>query len=186
MTNTPSYTISLPDISDKITFRKETPKDRGAVYTILEQAFGQSDEAELVCRLRNSDAFIPDLSIVAQQVDRIVGYLLFTRVTIISSNHKHTSLALAPVAVTPELQSKGVGSALIEFGLSGCRELGYSSVIVLGHAEYYPRFGFEPAAKWAISCPFLVPSKNFMALELYPGALHDVRGVVRYAKEFDL
>ena len=171
-------------MSDEYSLRTERDDDQAAVDHILRTAFGQPDEAELVSRLRQSDAFIPELSIVAIDGGRIVGYILFTRISITKVNSDNQSLALAPVAVDPGKQSDGIGSMLIEFGLQRCRELGHGSVIVLGHVGYYPRFGFQPAAQWNITCPFPVPSENFMAIELVPGALEGVNGVVRYAPEF--
>lgn len=94
------------------------------------------------------------------------------------------SLALAPLSVMPEFQRKGVGSALIRQGLHNAKDLGYSSVIDLGHADYYPRFGFKPASSWNITCPFPTPDEAFMALELLPHALDGIAGVVEYAPAF--
>ena len=94
------------------------------------------------------------------------------------------SLALAPMAVLPEYQNKGVGSQLVRTGLMQAGSMDHKSVIVLGHPEYYPRFGFAPASRWQIKPPFDVPDEAFMALELKEGALKDVCGVVEYPKAF--
>lgn len=177
---------SLSRMCEDLILRTEQKKDYVAVDHLLKAAFDQRDEADLVHRLRESKAFIPELSIVATCEERIVGYILFTRISIINGNESYPSLALAPVAVLPEMQSKGIGSALIEFGHAHCRQLGHGSLIVLGHEDYYPKFGFQPAENWNITCPFPVPSKNFMALELRPGSLDGVSGEVRYAHEFGL
>jgi putative acetyltransferase len=165
--------------------REEHKQDHEAVYTVNELAFKHANEARLVDALRKSAAFIPALSLVAVADQTICGHLLFTKILIKNDSATYESLALAPVAVLPEYQQKGVGSALIRAGLQKAKELAYDSVIVLGHEHYYPKFGFEPAEKWQIKAPFDVPSNVFMALELKPGALEKVSGTVEYAKEFE-
>ena len=113
-------------------------------------------------------------------------YAIFTRITIRSEKGElYHSLALAPMAVAPEYQRKGIGKKLVERGLKRAKDLGHKSVIVLGHEHYYPRFGFQPAARWSIKAPFTVDPNHFMAIELVPDALRDVSGVVQYPKEFD-
>lgn len=164
--------------------REEHKQDYEAVYTVNELAFKQANEAQLVAALRKSAAFIPALSLVAVVDQTISGYILFTKIFIKNDSSTYESLALAPVAILPEYQQKGIGSALIRAGLQKAKELAYDSVIVLGHEHYYPKFGFEPAEKWQIKAPFDVPSNVFMALELKPGALEKVSGTVEYAKEF--
>lgn len=165
--------------------REEIPQDYDAVYKIHELAFKQANEADLVNALRKSTAFIPGLSLVAIQHQAIVGHILFTNILIKNSSVLHGSLALAPVSVCPDYQHQGIGSVLIRAGLQKARDLGYDSVIVLGHEHYYPKFGFLPAAGWQIKAPFEVPSAAFMALELKPGGLKGVNGTVEYAKEFE-
>lgn len=98
---------------------------------------------------------------------------------------EHESIALAPVSVLPKHQKKGIGSALIKEGLAQCKKEGFQSVIVLGHPEYYPRFGFKPASSWKISAPFDVPDEAFVALELAENGLRNVQGVVQYPNEFN-
>jgi len=94
------------------------------------------------------------------------------------------SLALAPVSVAPSFQKKGIGSQLIRAALQKAKELGYHSVIVLGHKDYYPKFGFKKAALWNIKPPFVVPDEVFMAMELTEHSLENVEGVVQYSKAF--
>lgn len=163
--------------------RQETQEDHQAVYALNTLAFGQSNEAQLVDKLRVSEAFVPELSLVAISHEKVVGHILLTKISIIP--HNTVSLALAPMAVMPGHQRQGVGEALIQHGLLKARDLNFSSVIVLGHAEYYPKFGFLPAEKWGIRAPFEVPSEAFMALELVKGGLANAAGVVKYPKEFE-
>lgn len=129
---------------------------------------------------RKSSAFIPELSLVAQYQEEIVGYILFTKIKI----DQHISLALAPLAILPAFQRKGVGKKLILEGHRIAKELGYSSVIVLGHPTYYSRFGYTPASKWNIKAPFDIPDEVFMAIELVPNSLKHTNGKVEYAQEF--
>lgn len=107
-----------------------------------------------------------------------------TKIRIVNQSEESASLALAPVSVTPEYQRKGIGSTLIREAIQRACELGYKSIIVLGHKDYYPNFGFKRADLWEISAPFPVSSESFMALELKEGALQHVHGTVVYPKEF--
>jgi len=135
---------------------------------------------------KNKTAFIPELSLVATQEDKIVGYILFTKINIKDENNNmHESLVLAPMAVKPELQKSGIGGQLIRNGLEVAKALNFKSVIVLGHEHYYPKFGFEPAAKWNIIAPFEIPSNVFMAIELVKDGLKNATGMVIYPEEFD-
>ncbi len=102
-----------------------------------------------------------------------------------AGDKEYETISLAPLSVRPELQKQGIGGRLIKEGLEACKKLGYGSVIVLGHPEYYPKFGFEPASKWGIDDPFGAPEEAFMALELKEGALEGVSGVVDYPEEFN-
>lgn len=169
----------------KVDIRLEDASDFPAVYNVNSCAFKRITEARLVDRLRLSEAFIPELSLVAVGEGKVVGYILFTRIEIIDGEKRTPSLALAPMAVHPDMQKKGIGTLLIRHGLDKARELGYGSVVVLGHAEYYPQYGFEPTTKWNIKAPFHVPENSFLAIELIKDALADVKGMVRYSKEFE-
>ncbi len=170
----------------KISIRKEKNEDYVDVYAINTAAFEQENEAKLVDLLRNSNAFIPGLSLVATVDRRIVGHILFTKIDIIAEDGQaYTSLALAPMAVVPDCQKQGIGGELIQSGLDKARALGYRSVIVLGHEKYYPKFGFVPADQWRIKPPFDVPANVFMAIELVPDGLKNISGTVRYAKPFE-
>lgn len=169
----------------EIIVRQETDKDIEIVYEVVRSAFENAehtdgDEHNLVNRLRGSDAFIPELSLVAEHHGRIVGHILFTRMKI----GDHESLSLAPVSVIPEYQRQGVGGRLILEGHRIAAQMGFDSVILFGHPTYYPRFGYAPASKWNITAPFEAPDDAFMALELRENALQHVSGMVEHAKEF--
>jgi len=138
-------------------------------------------EADLVDGLRRSSSLT--LSVVADTGSRIVGHVAFSPLTI---DDRYSALALAPLAVAPDVQRGGIGSALVRWGLEECRRLGHGVVIVVGEPSYYHRFGFAPASQFGIECPFPVPPEAFMLLELAPGLARGYRGVVRYRPEFEL
>jgi putative acetyltransferase len=161
--------------------RKESAEDILGIRLVVHAAFKRPGEADLVDGLRRSGALT--FSAVAVIGSRIVGHVAFSPVTI---DGRHPALALAPVAVAPELQRQGIGSALIRWSLEECRRLGHRVVIVLGEPAYYHRLGFTSASDFGIECPFPVPPGAFMVLELSPGAAHDCRGTVCYRPEFEL
>lgn len=169
----------------RINIRPETNKDHKDVFNVISRAFDQENEAILVKKLRKAPRFVPALSLAAWYCDKLVGHILFYPVDIVDGEKKTESLALAPVSVLPAYQNQGVGGKLIKVGLSKALHCGYCSVIVLGHQDYYPRFGFKPASAWKIKAPFEVPDNAFMALELIPGSLKHTCGTVKYPKEFD-
>jgi len=171
----------------KTEIRQEKKDDRSSVYEVNEISFGRDSEAKLVDALRkNKEAFIPGLSIIAIVDNEIVGHILFTKIEIINNRGEaHESLALAPMAVKPGYQKKGIGGQLIQSGLEKAKALGYTSVIVVGHEHYYPRFGFVPAEKWNIKAPFEVPAIVFMGMELVKDGLKGIEGTVKYPKEFE-
>ena len=165
------------------TVRPETPADREAVRRVNRLAFGRDDEAALVDALR--DRGYARLSLVAEVGGSVVGHVLFSDLPIVTAGGTVAALALAPVAVEPEYQKRGVGAALIRAGLAACREAGHRVVVVLGHADYYPRFGFSAKLAEALSSPFS-GRDSWMAAELVPGALDGVRGWVQYAPPFGI
>ncbi len=168
-----------------IFIRPEIDADHPAIFTLHALAFGQENEGKLVELLRQDGCFIPELSLVATWNDEVVGHIIFSKIQIVeSADQRADSLALAPMGVLPQYQKSGIGGKLIYAGLAMAKELGYQSVIVLGHKDYYPRFGFEPAEKWEIRTHYEVPSEYFMGLELFPGALSGVKGVVEYSAPF--
>jgi putative acetyltransferase len=167
---------------DKVTCRREQAGDHGAIHVVNEAAFGRLDEAHLVDRLRTEGAVLA--SFVAEFDNRIVGHVLFSRMLILSETGPLPAVALAPLAVAPQHQRLRIGGRLVRHGLEWLRGRGEQVVIVLGHPDYYPRFGFSSDLARGIESPF--PAEALMARELLPGALDGVRGRVRYPNAFGL
>lgn len=168
-----------------ITIREETPQDAPLVRKVNELAFEQPQEAVLVDRLRESCDDL--LSLVAVDGEEVVGHILFSPVTVPDpEGGEIRGMGLAPMAVVPGRQGQGVGSALVERGLALLRERGCPYVIVLGHATYYPRFGFVPAIQHGLTCPWDgIPDDVFMAQVFDVERMRGVSGVARYRDEFD-
>lgn len=183
-----------------IEIRAEAPGDYEAVRRVNESAFARPQEAALVDALRA--AARPHVSLVAAAAGRVVGHIFFSPVTIEpdgasivaggggddrggDGDSPPAAMGLAPMAVAPERQRRGVGSQLVRAGLEHCRRhaLG-AAVFVLGHPDYYPRFGFTPAAARGFRCEYDVPAEVFMVAELVPGALAGRAGLVKYRPEF--
>ena len=163
--------------------RHEVSSDIATTDSLLEQAFGRPDEARLVEALRGEGSIL--LSLIAEIDGCVAGHILFTRMWIeIPDGSRIPSVALAPLAVLPQWQRRGVGGTLIPHGLALLRERGESSVIVVGHPEYYSRFGFSCETAQALESPF--PRAAFMAVELRPGALQTICGRVKYSPAFGL
>jgi len=156
--------------------REELAADRSAIHDIHVSAFGSSAEARLVDQLRTAGAAC--LSLIAERDGIPAGHILYSAVTI--ADRECAAIGLAPMAVRPEFQRQGIGTALIRESLRLCREHGHQSVCVPGHPDFYPRFGFRPAGEFGLSCEYDVPSGAFMVLELQPGSLRDRTGIIRY------
>ena len=166
-----------------IEIRPEEAADLPAIDEVNRAAFGRPVEAQLVASLRGTSAFDPALSLVATAGGRVVGHLLLTRVTIEGEGPARPALSLAPMAVLPGLQKRGIGSGLIRAGLEAGRARGHRLVVVVGHPAYYPRFGFVPASRYGIRAPFAAPDEAFLVRELFLGGLEGTAGTVRYPPE---
>src|SRR5215475_8091160 len=166
-----------------MTIRLENPEDIPAIRIVNERAFGRPAEADLVDALRRNGK--ASISLVAVDGGGIVGHIFFSLVTIQSKGAELIGIGLAPLAVIPERQNQRIGSMLVEQGLRLCREDGHPYVVVLGHPNYYPRFGFVPAGRFGIKSEYDVADEVFMVMELREGALRGCAGVVKYQPEFN-
>lgn len=164
--------------------RQENSNDYIDVYALTKAAFegmehSEGNEQDLVERLRKSSAFIPELSLVAEEDGRIIGHIMFTKITINDTD----ALCLAPVSVLPEFQRKGIGGALINSGHEIAQSLGYSVCVLVGHKEYYPRFGYELASKHGITLPFEAPDDCVM-VKFISDTVKSVTGAAVFPPEF--
>lgn len=159
--------------------RDATPRDYPAIRAVIRHAFNRADEANLVEQLRDDGDVLFEL-VEANDI-ALQAHILYSRLEIERDSETLEAAALAPVSVLPHFQRRGLGGALIRAGNDRCQALGLAAIVVLGHVDYYPRFGFSAAAAQALDAPFSGP--NFMALELRPGALAS-GGCVRYARAF--
>lgn len=162
--------------------REEQTGDAPAIRKVHEQAFGQPQEADIVDKLRRNCRNL--LSLVAVADSRIVGHILFSPIEIESKEKALQGMGLAPMAVLPEFQRQGIGASLVREGITKLENRGCPFVIVLGHASYYPRFGFEPAGRYRIHSEWDVPDDVFMILVLNQTAMRGVSGLARYREEF--
>ena len=162
--------------------RAEIAEDYEAVRRVNESAFGRPNEADLVEALRSHAR--PHISLVAVLDGQVVGHIFFSPVLIESEGGVWSAMGLAPMAVQPEYQGQGIGGRLVREGLSECQRLGHSVVVVLGHPDYYPRFGFTKARLKGLRCEYDVPDEVFMVTELEPQALDGRQGLVKYHPEF--
>ncbi len=166
--------------------RQENRKDYGEVYNVIKQAFLSAEhsdgtEQDLVVALRKGVSFIPDLSLVSVENNKIIGHILFTKITIGSN----VELALAPLSVLPDYQKRGIGSALITEGHRIAKTLGYDYSVVLGNPRVYGKAGYVPASTYGIKPPFAVRDENFMAIKLNRDA-KTLEGVVKYDNAFGI
>ena len=163
--------------------RQERPNDIPAVRGVNQAAFGQPDEGAIVDALRTSCA--EALSLVAEEAGAVVGHIMFSPVSVAAPGGTVYGMGLAPMAVAPSHQRRGIGSALVNAGLKALTERGCPFVIVLGHADYYPRFGFVSASTFGLECQWPgIPDGVFMALVLDQAAMVGITGVARYRQEF--
>lgn len=174
-----------------IMIRQETEEDFRQVQEVVRLAFQgveESDHTEhlLVERLRRSDAYIPQLSLVAETDGRIAGHVLLSEVKVVAGSDVHTVLSVAPLSVLPAYQRKGIGGMLLREAHKRALELGYGAVLLLGHEDYYPRFGYGRASMLGIRFPFDAPDACCMAMELKAGGLDGIHGMVHYPDAFGM
>jgi len=163
--------------------REETPTDRGAIRALNATAFMTDAEARLVDALREHGRL--SLSIVAVEDEVVVGHIAFSPISITRTDASVLSgIGLGPMAVARSRQGCGIGTRLVRTGLERLRVAGHPLCVVLGHPEFYSRFGFERASQFGIYWERKAPDEHFFALELIRGALRDASGVVRYSPEF--
>jgi putative acetyltransferase len=161
--------------------RDEKRDDQDGVRAVNASAFETSSEASLVDSLRERAQ--PIVSLVAESDGDVVGHIMFSPVSL-SDHPELMIMGLAPMAVKPACQHKGIGSALVRAGIARCTELGFGAIVVLGHPEFYPRFGFLPASRFGIESEYDVPDDVFMAMEIQPDYLRDATGTIKYHDAF--
>jgi len=162
--------------------RREQHQDIAGIQEVNERAFGQGQEASVVAKLRENCQDI--LSLVALAGEKVVGHILFSPAVIEGEHGRLAGSSLAPLAVLPECQRQGIGSELAQAGVAKIRDGGCPYIIVIGHPEYYPRFGFEPASRFEITIEGEVPDEAFMILILDKKAMKGISGVARYRPEW--
>jgi putative acetyltransferase len=170
----------------KVDIRPEETADRKRIADLLKLSFGGEEEVSLVAGIRDSEYYIPNLTLVAVKDSRIVGYIMFSCIGIDTGSELVPALSLAPMAVLPDHQGKGIGTELIRKGLDEAGVLGHRIVVVIGHPEYYGRFGFMPASGAGLEIGIDVPDAAFMVLPLDTDALEGVSGIVRYSPPFNI
>lgn len=166
--------------------RSEKTEDYQELYQLHYVAFGNRvDESKLVDRIRASEEYVPDLSLVYEEEGRVLGHALFSKAVIREGEQQHEVIVLAPIAVEPQSQRNGIGSRLIAEGAKRCEALGYELVLLIGHPDYYPKHGFVPARQYGLELTqFPVPDEVFMVRELVQGALGRIRGELQYPSSF--
>lgn len=176
-------------IENFITIRQETENDFLQIRNVVRLAFKEMKESDhteylLVERLRQSDAYIPDLSLGAEIDGKIAGHILLSKIKVVSENRINVALAVAPLSVLPEFQRKGIGGMLIHEAHERASKLGYRAALLIGHKDYYPKFGYKKASEVGIKFPFDAPDECCMVAELTTGGLDDMQGIVCYSDVF--
>ena len=167
--------------------RQAKPEEHPVIYDLIETAFATArvadgTEQDFAANLWNSDAYIPELDLIAEEDGNLVGHVMFTKTTVEQENGSFEALLLAPVSVLRAFRDQGVGSSMILAGQEKARSMGYKAVFLLGDPAYYNRFGFGPTFHYNIRCSIDLPEdhqENIMVCELVPGALDGVSGIVR-------
>ena len=162
--------------------RTEKATDVDKIWNINAEAFETEAETNLVNALRDSG--VSYISLVAEKDNELVGHILFTPVELVGDDTDLKLMGLAPMSVVPKVQNRGIGSVLVEAGIEQCVSKGFDAIVVLGHPEYYPKFGFVPSVKYDIKSEYEVPDEAFMVLELTKGSLQGKQGIIKYHEAF--
>jgi len=165
-----------------MSIRAEKKTDINHIWQINAEAFETKEEADLVNTLRDSG--VPSISLVYEQNNELLGHILFTKVELVGDTSGLKLAGLAPMAVSPKFQNSGIGSSLIKAGIQQCINDGYDAIIVLGHPDYYPKFGFVPSVKYGIKTEYDVPENVFMVLEIKENVLKGKQGTIKYHEAF--
>lgn len=179
-------------MKNTITIRQEEARDYDKVRELVKLAFCNMEDSDhtehlLVERLRKSESYVPDLSLVAETADgQIAGHILLSKVKIVGDKGVFTVLALAPLSVLPQFQRQGIGGMLIREAHKKASDLGYVAAVLLGHKDYYPKFGYKKASLFGIKFPFDVPDDYCMVVELRKDGLEDLHGTVQYPDAFQI
>jgi putative acetyltransferase len=168
-----------------IVIRPEQKEDIERIKEINDLAFNGLNESKLIAGVRDSEYFIPELSLVAVNENQVIGHILFSIISIETEDGHVPTIGLAPMAVHPDFQNQGIGSYLVSEGIQRCKGLNYEHVFVLGHPNFYPKFGFIPSTVKGIRSPFPVPDEVFMVNEIREGSLTDISGKIVYPPAFD-
>lgn len=167
-----------------VAIRSESPEDYDAVRNVNLTAFDTPTEADLFDAMRDTPEYVPELSLVAELDEQIVGHALFSEVTVEQETGELRALSLGPIAVLPDHQRQGIGSQLMEAGHQRGREMRYPFIVLIGHPWYYPRFGYVPARQYGLVTIWEVSDPVFMVCELEEGALEHAAGTIRYPEPF--
>lgn len=154
-----------------IKVRAEIPGDFNAIDVVNLSAFQGEAEAQLVSELRDSEGFIPDLSLVAELNGRIVGHVVLSKVRLVTDAGESEILALGPMSVVPSQSHRGIGAELIDAAIARAKALCYGAIVVAGHPDYYQRFNFKSASNWSVTCNLAIPEDALTAMELTKDAL---------------
>lgn len=167
-----------------LTIRSEAPGDAAGIRAVHLAAFDTPAEADLVERIRNSERYRPAFSILAVDDGEVVGHALLSYAELHHRDIARPVLVLAPLAVAPQRQHRGVGTALMHECIGRADHAGEPLIVLTGHPDYYPRFGFRPASRYGITPPEALPDEVFLARPL-TGYQETFRGELRYPPAFD-
>jgi putative acetyltransferase len=166
-----------------VKIRQESVADSAEVLEVVRLAFGRSVESQLVEKFRQNSNYVPELSLVAEYEGHVIGHILFFPIVVKVDDEALKTLILAPLSVHPSYQRRGVGGELTKAGLAAVKQLGYPSVLVVGHPNYYPKFGFRPASEWGFKMKEANPPEAFMAIEFIDGGLNRCRKSFHFPME---